>query len=205
MRPTLLPPLPWLSGGEQINVRTYVHRDGVPGLWFLSLDITQPIAVWAARLTYALPYYRAKMRVACQGDRVRFTRNARMRARRRPASSPHANPGARYRRPRLKRSNSSCSSVTSGIRDRTANYGARGSTIDRGRRDRRRSSSSRRRCLNRQDCPGATTLRSLTLRRRRSTWGSGRRNESRAAARAAPARSNRARLPGAAFRRPWRR
>ena len=72
MRPTLLPPLPWLSKGEQINVRTYVHRDGVPGLWFFSLDITQPVAAWAARLTYALPYYRAKMRVAREGDRVSF-------------------------------------------------------------------------------------------------------------------------------------
>jgi len=54
MRPTLLPPVPGLSDADQINVRTYVHRDGVPGLWFLSLDANNPLAVWAARLGYRL-------------------------------------------------------------------------------------------------------------------------------------------------------
>ncbi len=72
MRPTLLPPLPWLSRGEQVNVRTYVHRDGVPGLWFFSLDTTQPIAVWAARLAYALPYYRARIRLTRERNCVSF-------------------------------------------------------------------------------------------------------------------------------------
>src|SRR5262245_48806069 len=29
-----LPPLPWLSAFPEINVRTYVTRDGRPGVWF---------------------------------------------------------------------------------------------------------------------------------------------------------------------------
>jgi uncharacterized protein YqjF (DUF2071 family) len=61
MRPSLLPPLPGLSDAEQINVRTYVRRDGVPGLWFFSLDANNQLAVWAARLVYRLPWHRARM------------------------------------------------------------------------------------------------------------------------------------------------
>jgi uncharacterized protein YqjF (DUF2071 family) len=72
MRPTLLPPLPLLSDGEEINLRTYVHRDGVPGLWFFSLDITNALAVWGARLGYRLPYYRARMKASVQDDSVSF-------------------------------------------------------------------------------------------------------------------------------------
>src|SRR5688572_26394727 len=39
VRPILLPPLPGVSSFHEINVRTYVHRDGRdPGVWFFSLD-----------------------------------------------------------------------------------------------------------------------------------------------------------------------
>src|SRR4051794_16067195 len=72
MRPSLLPPLPGLSDAHEINFRTYVHRDGVPGLWFFALDATNPLAVWGARLTYRLPYYRARMQVARQPARTTF-------------------------------------------------------------------------------------------------------------------------------------
>jgi uncharacterized protein len=63
MRPTLLPPIPGLSEAHQINVRTYVHRDGVPGLWFFSLDANNPLAVWVARLGYRLAFFHARMHV----------------------------------------------------------------------------------------------------------------------------------------------
>ncbi len=43
-----LPDLPWLSAFPELNVRTYVERDGKPGVWFLSLDASNPIAVWVA-------------------------------------------------------------------------------------------------------------------------------------------------------------
>src|SRR5262250_330528 len=35
-RPTFTPPLPWVSNFHEINVRTYVFLDGVPGVWFFS-------------------------------------------------------------------------------------------------------------------------------------------------------------------------
>jgi uncharacterized protein YqjF (DUF2071 family) len=72
MRPTLLPPIPGLSDAHQINVRTYVHRDLVPGLWFFSLDANNPLAVWAARLSYRLAFFHAHMHVVEDGSVVAF-------------------------------------------------------------------------------------------------------------------------------------
>ena len=72
MRPTLLPPIPGLSEAHQINVRTYVHRDGVPGLWFFSLDANNRPAVWAARLGYRLAFFHARMHVSQDARVVAF-------------------------------------------------------------------------------------------------------------------------------------
>ncbi len=58
VRPVLLPALPFVSSFHEVNVRTYVHRNGAdPGVWFFSLDASNPIAVEAARATYHLPYF----------------------------------------------------------------------------------------------------------------------------------------------------
>lgn len=70
MRPSFLPPLPVLSRGDEINVRTYVRRAGEPGLWFFSLDIDNPLAVWGARIAYRLPYCRARTRMRADGART---------------------------------------------------------------------------------------------------------------------------------------
>ena len=60
VRPILTPPLPWISSFHEINVRTYVHRNGRdPGVWFFSLDASSTIAVAAARAAYKLPYFHA--------------------------------------------------------------------------------------------------------------------------------------------------
>ncbi len=56
-----LPDVPGLSAFPELNVRTYVVRDGKPGVWFFSLDATQPLAVWAARRLFDLPYHLADM------------------------------------------------------------------------------------------------------------------------------------------------
>lgn len=62
VRPTLVPPLPWVSSFHEINVRTYVHVEGRdPGVWFFSLDASSTIAVAAARATYKLPYFEAEV------------------------------------------------------------------------------------------------------------------------------------------------
>ena len=61
IRPSFGPPVPGLSAMHELNVRTYVHLDGVPGVWFFSLDIESAVATWAARTFYCLPYYEAEM------------------------------------------------------------------------------------------------------------------------------------------------
>lgn len=53
------PDLPWVSAFPELNVRTYVTLDGKPGVWFLSLDAANWLAVWAARRFFHLPYYLA--------------------------------------------------------------------------------------------------------------------------------------------------
>ena len=50
------PAVPWLGSFPEINVRTYVIRDGVPGVWFFSLDVNRLLPAFVARLTYRLPY-----------------------------------------------------------------------------------------------------------------------------------------------------
>ena len=59
IRPLLAPSLPGINAFHELNVRTYVHRDGIPGVYFFSLDASKPLAVWAARRFYHLPYYSA--------------------------------------------------------------------------------------------------------------------------------------------------
>jgi uncharacterized protein YqjF (DUF2071 family) len=72
MRPSFLPPIPMLSDADEINLRTYVHCGGVPGLWFFSLDANNRFAVCAARLSYHLPYFRARMQVEATEHMVTF-------------------------------------------------------------------------------------------------------------------------------------
>jgi hypothetical protein len=68
----LWPDLPWVSAFPELNVRTYIERDGKPGVWFLSLDATNPLAVWAARRFFHLPYYCAAMSVTPNGDGFKY-------------------------------------------------------------------------------------------------------------------------------------
>ncbi|MBD2722921.1 YqjF family protein [Hymenobacter armeniacus] len=67
----LTPPAPGTDEFLELNVRTYVHLDGVPGVWFFSLDATSPLAVWVARTFFHLPYLRATMRLDSPGPQLR--------------------------------------------------------------------------------------------------------------------------------------
>lgn len=67
-----LPDLPWISAFPELNVRTYVERGGKPGVWFFSLDAGNPLAVWAARRFFHLPYFRARMSVERGDRRIRY-------------------------------------------------------------------------------------------------------------------------------------
>lgn len=72
IRPRGLPPLPGLSAFPELNLRTYVIRDGRPGVWFFSLDATQPLAVRFARRAFHLPYMDAVMACEAEGDGIRY-------------------------------------------------------------------------------------------------------------------------------------
>ena len=62
IRPRFLPAVPYISNFLECNVRTYVHdADGVPGVWFYSLDTDRWLAHWLARKFFHLPYFWAAM------------------------------------------------------------------------------------------------------------------------------------------------
>ena len=67
-----LPDLPGLSAFPEMNVRLYVEFAGKPGVWFLSLDATNAIAVWAARRLFHLPYFQAQMSVSNHGGEFKY-------------------------------------------------------------------------------------------------------------------------------------
>src|SRR5215469_12824381 len=59
---------PWVSRFPETNVRTYVRNaDGLPGIWFFSLDAARLGAVVVARTTYRLPYFWSSMSVESGG------------------------------------------------------------------------------------------------------------------------------------------
>ncbi|GIW82217.1 MAG: hypothetical protein KatS3mg105_4024 [Gemmatales bacterium] len=61
----------------ETNLRTYVHYEGRPGVYFFSLDANARLPVYAARLTWGLPYHFARMRMTLDGDIVSYdTRRA---------------------------------------------------------------------------------------------------------------------------------
>lgn len=68
VRPVFIPAIPGTSSTHELNVRSYVLRDGVPGVWFFSLDAANSIAVAFARLGFSLPYFRASMSLTVDPD-----------------------------------------------------------------------------------------------------------------------------------------
>ena len=72
IRLAMMPALPYLSTSHEVNVRTYVHLGGVPGVWFLSLDAGNALAVLGARLGFHLPYFQARMALEEEGRRIHF-------------------------------------------------------------------------------------------------------------------------------------
>lgn len=56
----------------ETNVRTYVHHEGEPGVYFFSLEASSWLAVKAARLGWGLPYFHADMSTRREGDRVHY-------------------------------------------------------------------------------------------------------------------------------------
>jgi uncharacterized protein YqjF (DUF2071 family) len=73
IRASFLPPIPGTSSFHELNVRTYVHLNGVPGVWFFSLDAANSLAVWGARTFYHLPYFNAEMNLTQKGNTIDYS------------------------------------------------------------------------------------------------------------------------------------
>ncbi len=91
VRPVLVPALPLVSEFHEINVRTYVHLDGVPGVWFFSLDANSALAVTGARTLFRLPYFYADIKRERTDDTTVFMSS------REGESAPHASFGATWK------------------------------------------------------------------------------------------------------------
>lgn len=72
LRPVGTPSVPGLSSFLQLNARTYVKHGGNSGVYFLSIDASNAIAVWMARSFFHLPYFRARIESGIGNDRIRF-------------------------------------------------------------------------------------------------------------------------------------
>ena len=58
----------------ETNVRTYVTRNGEPGVYFFSLEAESILAVAAARVAFSLPYFHARMSLTEQAGEVHDVR-----------------------------------------------------------------------------------------------------------------------------------
>lgn len=64
-----LPAIPYLGTFPEVNVRTYVIRNGIPGVWFFSLDINRIAPTLMARTAYSLPYCFGKVSHEVRGEK----------------------------------------------------------------------------------------------------------------------------------------
>jgi uncharacterized protein YqjF (DUF2071 family) len=95
LSPRGIPALPVISSFDEINVRTYVVHDGMPGIYFFSLDANSAIAVGGASTLFHLPYYLADIRVEDDRGRVSF-RSSRRRGRQAEFTACYSPAGALF-------------------------------------------------------------------------------------------------------------
>jgi uncharacterized protein YqjF (DUF2071 family) len=89
--PRAVPALPWISAFPELNVRTYVRVGDRTGVYFFSLDATNPIAVGVARVVVHLPYFTASMECVERDGWIEY------RSERSHQSQPPARLAGRYR------------------------------------------------------------------------------------------------------------
>jgi uncharacterized protein len=92
VRPRFLPAIKGLSDPLELNLRTYVTAENKPGVYFLTMDASNPIVVWLARTTYHLPYCNARMHLETDAEGLHHYQSARTDRR-----FPPAELDARYR------------------------------------------------------------------------------------------------------------
>ncbi|MFP5439074.1 MAG: YqjF family protein [Bacteroidia bacterium] len=57
-----MPPLPFFSGLEEVNLRTYVICDGRPGIYLFSVEADRFLTLLLARLITGIPYVKSAIR-----------------------------------------------------------------------------------------------------------------------------------------------
>jgi uncharacterized protein len=67
-----LPPIPGTSSFHELNMRTYVHRNGEPGVWFFTLEASKLLPTLAARALYWLDYRLSEMVFRTKGVPFEF-------------------------------------------------------------------------------------------------------------------------------------
>ena len=75
IRARFCPPLPGLAAFPELNLRTYVrpiNNSDRPGVFFWSLEATNPIAVATARALFHLPYMNAEMSCEERGGEIHY-------------------------------------------------------------------------------------------------------------------------------------
>jgi uncharacterized protein len=73
LSPRGVPALPWISSFNEINVRTCVVHDGIPGVYFFSLDANSAVAVAGATTLFHLPYFLADIRLEEERGRIVYS------------------------------------------------------------------------------------------------------------------------------------
>jgi len=71
--PPYVPAMPGLNAMHELNVRTYVHLNGTPGVWFFSLDCNNAAAVFGARTFYYLPYYNSELTLEQADSKIDYS------------------------------------------------------------------------------------------------------------------------------------
>ena len=66
------PSIPHICHFHELNVRLYARRGDLSGVWFLSLDAADTLPVLIARNGWHLPYHKASMQLAVEGNEVRY-------------------------------------------------------------------------------------------------------------------------------------
>ena len=124
--PRFTPDIPGLSAFPELNLRTYVVVNGIPGVWFYSLDAAQPQAVRLARQFFHLPYFDARMWLNREGNITRYA------SQRTHADAPAGEFAAAYR-PTGPVFHAQPGTLEHWLTDRLALYSANGNRIYRGK------------------------------------------------------------------------
>lgn len=98
-----LPEVSLVSHFPEVNVRTYVHAEGKPGVFFMSLDADNPLAIAIAKPWFRLNYLNAQIHFQKEGSTITISSRRKQRhapeseldVTYRPCSPPHrAKPGS---------------------------------------------------------------------------------------------------------------